>query len=132
MSLPEHTKCTYLVDNHETKVAELVYWVRTIKRTAVFLLFAIFVNFVLMYNLIRHPCSPSPSRGEPYHGHECPTHVGLVYVTRGHWMAAQGMAWWNMKAACEDFSDASNKINCVWGAVSTSITAAVVFLGGGI
>jgi hypothetical protein len=48
----------------------------------------------------------------------------------GYWMTAQAMAWWNMVAACEDFSDTSNVINCVWGAVSTCITAAGAFWGG--
>jgi hypothetical protein len=45
----------------------------------------------------------------------------------GFWVTNQAISWWNMIGACEDFSDASNVINCVWGAVTTSITAAGAF-----
>ena len=45
-------------------------------------------------------------------------------------MVNQGVSWWNMVDACYDFTDASNVINCVWGAVTTAITAAGAFWGG--
>lgn len=48
----------------------------------------------------------------------------------GYWATNQGISWWNMICACNDFSDASNVINCIWGAVTTAITAAGAFWGG--
>lgn len=48
----------------------------------------------------------------------------------GYWLTNQAIAWWNMVDACEDFSDATNTINCVWGAVTTCITASGAFYGG--
>ncbi|KAL3418153.1 hypothetical protein PVAG01_09868 [Phlyctema vagabunda] len=49
--------------------------------------------------------------------------MGAFYVT------AQAVSWWNMVDACRDFSDTSDVINCVWGAVSTVVTAAGAFYG---
>lgn len=41
------------------------------------------------------------------------------------WPFVQGMAWWNMVAACQDAKDnASNTINCVWGIITSAITLA--------
>jgi hypothetical protein len=48
----------------------------------------------------------------------------------GFWVVNQAISWWNMVSACQDFSDASNVINCVWGAVTTAITVAGAFYGG--
>jgi hypothetical protein len=59
-------KSSYLVENHGEKVKELVYYVRVAKSTALLLVFAVLVNFVLMYGLIRYPCSPSPARCAAY------------------------------------------------------------------
>jgi hypothetical protein len=42
----------------------------------------------------------------------------------GYWVTNQAIQWWNMVTACQDFSNASNTINCLWGAVTTVITAA--------
>jgi hypothetical protein len=47
----------------------------------------------------------------------------------GVWVTSQAMAWWNMVGACEDFSNNPNSVNCVWGAISTVITAAVSGVG---
>jgi hypothetical protein len=42
----------------------------------------------------------------------------------GYWVANQGIQWWNMYSACNDFTGSpSNAVNCVWGAVTTAITA---------
>jgi hypothetical protein len=48
----------------------------------------------------------------------------------GFWVVNQAISWWNMVSACQDFSDASNVINCVRGAVTTAITVAGAFYGG--
>jgi hypothetical protein len=49
--------------------------------------------------------------------------IAAVYF----WPLVQGMAWWNMVAACNDFTDnASNTINCLWGAITSAITIAGV------
>lgn len=45
----------------------------------------------------------------------------------GFWLTNQAVSWWNMYRACKDFSDASSVINCIWGAVTTAITAAGAF-----
>lgn len=64
--LPSTSRSTYLIDNHATKVKELLNWISLVKTTGLILIMAICVNFVLMYNLIRYPCSPTPSRCIPY------------------------------------------------------------------
>lgn len=47
--------------------------------------------------------------------------LGALYL----WPFVQTMAWWNMVAACNDFTDnASNTINCLWGAITSVITLA--------
>jgi len=49
------------------------------------------------------------------------------------WPLVQGMAWWNMVAACQDFTDnASNTVNCLWGAITSAITLAGVGVKGAI
>jgi hypothetical protein len=44
----------------------------------------------------------------------------------GYYFTNQAIQWWNMVSACNDFSGASNVVNCVWGGVSTAITASGV------
>lgn len=41
-----------------------------------------------------------------------------------YWTANQGVAWWNMISACRDWTTTSGTINCVWGSITTVITAA--------
>lgn len=49
--------------------------------------------------------------------------TGIALAMAAYWVPNQAIQWWNMVAACQDFSSASNAVNCVWGAVSTVITA---------
>jgi len=60
--LPTTQKSTYLLDNHATKVKELLRWIRVCKFIAAGLIFAIGVNFVLMYGLIFHPPLPTAEK----------------------------------------------------------------------
>jgi hypothetical protein len=64
--LPTNNKSTYLLDHHGPKVKELLSWLRVAKTATILLIFSVLVNFVLMYGLIRYPCSPSPVRCNPY------------------------------------------------------------------
>src|ERR1700733_374193 len=42
-----------------------------------------------------------------------------------YWVPNQAISWWNMVPACQDFgASGTNKINCLWGALTTVITAA--------
>lgn len=63
---PSAAKSTYLIDNHATKVKELLDWISAVKTIALCLFIAILVNFVLMYGLIRYPCSPTASQYVPF------------------------------------------------------------------
>ncbi|KFY52938.1 hypothetical protein V496_08043 [Pseudogymnoascus sp. VKM F-4515 (FW-2607)] len=189
--LPMNNKPNHPFANQEHKVKELLHWLRVAKSTALFLLFAVLGNFVLMYGLIRYPCKPSPAECSTYcTAINAPRMVELpppievakliptssspvstevvvrqskievrgadfkeskdlsvrptsevstyledrnrwwILAMSGFWTANQLVAWWNMVEACKDFSDASNVINCVWGAVTTAITAAGAFWGG--
>lgn len=63
---PNPQYSTYVVDNHATKVAELLAWIKTFKQLSAFLAFCVLLNFVLMYGLMRYPCAricPSGTRG---------------------------------------------------------------------
>lgn len=53
----------------------------------------------------------------------------FVVAMAGYRVTNQAISWWNMVSACHDFSDASNVINCVWGAVTTCVTAAGALWG---
>lgn len=51
--------------------------------------------------------------------------TGVALALAGYWVANQAIQWWNMVTACQDFtSSANNAVNCLWGAVTTVITAA--------
>jgi hypothetical protein len=44
------------------------------------------------------------------------------------WVTGQGVAWWNLKDSCVGWHEnATNKINCLWGALTSVVTSAVAF-----
>lgn len=58
-------KSTYLIEHHPEKVKEVLSLIRYLKTVAIVLVFAVIVNFVLMYGLIFYPCEPTPIRCKP-------------------------------------------------------------------
>lgn len=48
----------------------------------------------------------------------------------GYWTTNQAISWWNMVEACNDFTNSTtNGLNCVWGAITTAITASGISYG---
>jgi hypothetical protein len=56
--------------------------------------------------------------------------TGVALAMAAYLVPNQVLQWWNMVTACQEFGgNPSNAINCLWGAVTTVITAAGTMYG---
>jgi hypothetical protein len=66
-------------------------------------------------------------RREPWSYGEIRKQIKMGYLA--FWAPVQAMAWWNMEGACSTWSIVvDNKLNCLWGAITTSITAGLAVM----